>query len=95
MIKCNVLWIYDKYSAVSDSQFCTGSSQVPCNFLELVEVTSESECICHPHITSHCPSAMAGVVANSLLVSIPYTDNGLSLCVVLVHRSLEVMLQTI
>ena len=45
MIECKVLWIYDKYSAVSDNQFCTDSSQVPYNFLELVEVTSESECI--------------------------------------------------
>ena len=61
---------------------CTESSQVPCNFLELVEVTSESECVCHLHISSHCPSAMAGFVANSLLFAIPYSGNGLSLCVV-------------
>ena len=37
--------------------------------------------------------AMAGLVANSLLVFIPYSGNGLSLCVVLVHRALELMLQ--
>ena len=49
MIECNVLWIYDKYSAVSVNQFCTDSSQVPRNFLELVEVSSESECVCRPH----------------------------------------------
>ena len=92
MIEYNVLWIYDKYSAVSDNQFCTDTSQVPCNFLELVEVTSKSECVCRSHIFSHCPSAMAGLAASSLLVSIPFSGNWLSLCVVLVHRLSEVML---
>ena len=29
---------------------------------------------------AHRPSAMAGLVANSLYVSIPYSDNGLSMC---------------
>ena len=91
MIECNVLWIYDKYSRVSNNQFCTDSSRVPCNFLELVEVTSESGCICCPHISSHCPLAMAGLIANSLLVSMPYSDNWLALFVVLVHRSLEII----
>ena len=41
-------------------------------------------------VSSCCPSAMAGLVSNSLLVFIPYSGNGLSLCVVLVHRSSEV-----
>ena len=36
---------------------------------------------------------MAGFVSNRLLVSIPYSGNGLSLCVVSMHRWSKVMLQ--